>query len=1013
MPVHVHVPLHVRLVEPVTARELALLEKAVGDACRRALETARHEVVDARGNGRPVVVHREPLVFTGLTPAEGVREHAAEAVRRGLEYAVSASGLLRQRGTPVPRSGVPAQEPLDPGRVGGDASGSEGGAPEATYRIPSYDHGGAEVAVPLLHQQGGDRKDWVYLPYVGEVLSEKEALHAAWLAHLDRHGAVWKPEEHGHPGYAGLIMYKGKVIPALAWITNVTQVLDDGTLPYDTYDRECHAFPVLGLEQTGAGARSVLSSAGLARYYDLVRTDRPATLDSVDKRLLELLDEARQPGHPLRGAKARHRYAERLLEGAQGPSVVCEVVADRKLLAVMKDIVPARIRFVTAVPRPATAAARPAPGAARAGAGAARAGAGQRGPAQGQRGPARGRPGSRRSRRGRSGPGTSRARPSRAARTRGSRIGDRCPAGGPARGRDPAPGPPPGRARMRVRGHVHAELCRVISARAHAVGMASVKSTVTTQVAVRGDGKGNNGYLHLRPGPAPELGFMHRLAEAAAAVRELADEVEAVYQLPDNAPRIRQAGGGPLSHAAGWSLGFLKEVHSTLTDGCTHLYAETCRVLLLQQLRSSRTAIVQRSGPHVAASVQHFSQVLDVLGGSVVKLTVLLTALRHAERTGATGPVRTVLSVRERQYRPGYHEHHVLLPPPINHVSARTLTELADSRIERSGTVHLAVHGGRNWTAADLEAGINARRGLVNQVDPLFFQIGDLEEVFVSAQQDPAAAGAFLKNLLAQMYQANAEMTLKAGEPEGGAFFALEVSRRVEATSRRDARGLWFELSGIHAMADEELRPHARRLQEYVDGVNLALGRKYQADVAVKAFASVGVLVLGLLCAPLGAAAAGVITGAVSVSLAVSAYLDAQEKAGYQSVMDRRRCCTGRRSRPSSCPPRSGSRSPSSTSIRSPGAPRRSWAVPRRCGRSGRRAGARMAAASVRRRLVANMADELLEHALKQAVTQAVVMQVIDEVVTRVVTPAVQAWTREQGVRHGTWEPGPEDGEKR
>lgn len=823
MPVHVHVPLHVRLVEPVTARELVLLEQAVGDACRRALETARREVVDVRGTGRPVVVHREPLVFTGLTPAEGVREHAAEAVRRGLEYAVSASGLLRRRGTPAPRSGVPAEEPLDSRRVGADASG--GGAPEATYRIPSYDHGGAEVAVPLWHRQG-DRKDWVYRPYVGEILSEKEALHAAWVAHLDRHGAVWKPEEHGHPGYAGLVRYDGKVIPALAWITNVTQVLKDGTLE-GTYGTECHAFPLLGLEQGGADARSVLSSAGgLAPYYDLIRTDRPGTVDSIEKRLLELLDEAREPaGHVLRGAEARRRYAERLLEGAKGPSVLCEVFADRKLLAVMKDIVPARVRFVTAVPRPAAAAAQPA----QAGTGSAR---------QEAKPP----------------------KPSWPRSLTGKTLGCSPYEGEPEWRSLPRSGERLGAGMRHLARLLDVPECayagmftlncaQVISARARAVGLASLKSTVTTQVSVRSDGKGNNGYLHLRPGQAPELGLMHRLAEAARTVRELADEVALVYQLPDNAQRVRPSAGQPLTHAAGWSLNFLKEVHSTLKDGCTHLYAETCRVLLLQQLRSSRSAIEQRKGPHAEQSVQHFTKVLDVLGGSVVKLMVLLTALRHAERTGTTGPVHSVLSVRERRY---VNETEVLLPAPIDHVSARTLTELADSRIERGGVVYLAVHGGRNWTAPDLETGINARRGLANQVDPLFLQIGNLEDVFVSAQHDPASVGRFLKGLLAQMEQANTEMTQKAGEPEGGAFFALEVSRRVEGERHRDARGLWFKLSGIHAMADEELRPHARALQEYVDGVNLALGRKYQVDVAVKAFASVGVLVLGLLCAPLG-----------------------------------------------------------------------------------------------------------------------------------------------------------------
>ncbi|MFG3497640.1 hypothetical protein [Streptomyces sp. NPDC047928] len=984
MPLHVHVPLRVQLVEPVTARELTLLEKAVGDACRRALETARREVVDVRGSGRPVVIHHEPAVFTGLSPAEGVREHASEAVRRGLEYAVSASGLLRRRGTPAARTGVPAEEPLDPVRVAEDEAGT-------TYRIPSYDHSGEGVAVPFLHRQG-DRKDWVYLPFVGEVLSIEQAATAAWLAHLDRHGAVWQPDAHGHPGYAGLVAYEGRDVPALVWISGVTRILPDGSLPKETYDRTCQTFPLLRWQQTGPGARSAVPLAGgLAPYHDLVRTEQAGTVEAIGRLVLRLLDEARERAdHPLRDADARRGYAEKLLEEARGPSVLCEVRGDRKLFAVMKDTIPARIRFVTAVPRPAAAGAPPAPGAVKAGT--------------------------------RAGQGARPRKPSWPKAVTGETLGCRAYDGEPEWRSLPRSADRLGDGIRHLARLLDVPECayagmftlncaRVISARAHAVGMASVRSTVTTQVTVRGDGKGNNGYLHLRPGEAPELGFMRRLAEAAAAVRELADEVTLVYQLPDNAPRVRPGGGGPVSHAAGWSLGFLKEVHATLTDGCTYLYAETCRVLLLQQLRSSRTAIAQRRGPHARETLRHFSQVLDVLGGSVVKLQVLLNALRHAERTGVTGSVRTVLSVRERQYRPGDREHHMLLPPPISHVSARTLAELADSRIERGGAVYLAVHGGRNWTAADLEAGVNARRALVNQVDPLFFQIGNLEEVFTAVQRDPAAADAFLRNLLAQMAKANQEMTHKASEPEGGAFFALETSRWIEVEGGRDERGLWFHLSGIHAMADAELRPHTGALREYTDAVNLAIGRKYQADTVRKLAASAGVLVLGLLCAPLGAAAAGLITGAASVSLAIADHLDAQEKGRlYQSVMDPEALQSWQEVQAEQLSAAIGLAFSVFDAFQIAGGAKAIVGRAAQVWKVGRRAGRQMAVASVRRGLVANMADELLKHALGQAATQAMVMQVMDEAMTRLVGPVVQEWAREQGVQHGTWEPEPEPG---
>lgn len=120
---HVHVPIRVALVEPVTGHELTLLERAVGDACRTALLTARREFLDVRGSGRRIVVDRPDPVFTGRPAPPELRERAARAATRGVTAGISASGLLRRRPVPSVRA-----ELFDASRLGRDEDG-------ATYRI--------------------------------------------------------------------------------------------------------------------------------------------------------------------------------------------------------------------------------------------------------------------------------------------------------------------------------------------------------------------------------------------------------------------------------------------------------------------------------------------------------------------------------------------------------------------------------------------------------------------------------------------------------------------------------------------------------------------------------------------------------------------------------------------------------------------------------------------------------------------------------------------------------------
>ncbi|WP_030795958.1 hypothetical protein [Streptomyces sp. NRRL S-337] len=1038
MPLHVHLPLQVRLVEPITARELALLEQAVGDACRTALLTVRHEVVDVRGDGRRIVVDRPDPVFTGSIPAEGVREAAAAAVTRGLTRAISSSGLLQRKGMPQVRTEHRSDESLDASRVREHEGGS-------TYRIPSYDHGGEEAAVPLLDDRRAGKPASYWRPAAGQSLTLARALTVAWDAHVARNGAKWDPASCGYPGYAGLVSVKGGPAEAtLVWISQVDRIQPDGRILEGEYDPQYHPFELLKWQKTGGRAefhRDTLTG-DLGAYQELVRTDRPATVDELEKMTEELLDERHEPAsHPLRDPVARRRYAERLLSGAQGPRVICRVTGDQQLFATMRSNIQSPIRFVTALPpgppepkaktgpgqaappakRPAKPAPRPGvkPGSKPAPPKAPKKPPGAKGTAAGT--DAASRPGAGDDESVRGTPG----------RPQGKGRGNIWPLTGikgeeltcsPYAGEPSLLRLPYGVARLKegmlriarlldvpdnctYAGMFTVNCARLIATRAHGVGLATLKSDVTSEVTVRGDGKGNNGFLDLRPGQAPELQFMRMLGEVAGLVRELANDVAAMYEHPANAALVRPYAGQAGAQAASWGLQFLKDVREHLTTGCMYMYAETCRVLLLQQLRSSRAAIEERRGGHKEETLQHFTQALDVLGGSVVKLLVLRRAVRHAERTGVTGTVRQVLSARETKYRAGYHESHYEAPAPIAAVDAQTLSQLEGSRIEREATAYVAVHGGRSWTVGQLEEGINARRALVNQVDPIFFQVEDIEELLRSAHADPSHVWTYLTALLGRMATANEEMTRKTREEEGGAFFALETSHWIAKEGGKDHRGIQYTLKGIHGMADEELRPYVGGLPEYALGVNLAIGRKAHLDTVLKVAGTVGIVVLALLCAPLGATVAGLISGAASVALAYRDYQEAEEqKQLYRSLEDPEALLRWQEVETAQLMAAIGLAFAvfdlGHTAMSAKIVGRAAQTV--KAARQAAHAAERTVAKQVWHNIVANTTEELLKHALAQAVTQIVITEVMDTITAKVLGPVIMEWSREQGLLHGT-----------
>jgi hypothetical protein len=294
----------------------------------------------------------------------------------------------------------------------------------------------------------------------------------------------------------------------------------------------------------------------------------------------------------------------------------------------------------------------------------------------------------------------------------------------------------------------------------------------------------------------------------------------------------------------------------------------------------------------------------------------------------------------------------------------------------------------------------------------LFFQVEDLEALFASATS-PEAVRRYLTDLLADMAKANALMTRRTLDEEDGGDFALEASQYLRRTGGRDARGLAFELQGLHALADEQLRPPARGDLLYAEGVNRALRRRADRDDLVHLFATAGIIMLGVLCAPLGATVVSLVTGVARIAVAVRDVVEAgrlgeeyraferpEEVLHWQEVQVAG--LTATLSIIFSVFDVVGIGAAVGRSARELVAAAR--IAPAAVEGTGASAVLSVAQQQIRRVAVQGLTREVLEQALRQAAHEVAVVAVMETLLPLVVTPVLAAWLQRKAGEHGTLE---------
>ena len=572
----------------------------------------------------------------------------------------------------------------------------------------------------------------------------------------------------------------------------------------------------------------------------------------------------------------------------------------------------------------------------------------------------------------------------------------------------------------------------VIGARARSVGVRAIQSADTTDVSVRVDGSGNNGYVHVRPGDSAQLADLRLLARIGAELHEFARAVIDRYSRAPTGEQLRAAGS-----AGGWELRFLEALAAALGDAFEVVFSETCRVLLLAQLRSSARGIAGRQQAF-PATLTVFTQSVDAFGPRIVQFSALRRALEHSIQMRRTGTVREVLNTTTARPVPVGEKHgnvenddapipaepqfeggRIEIAAPLQDYPEAVLAVIENLRVSGSRARRTVDFMGRTWTVEDLGGEINKRRSVLNHTDPLFFQIGDITEVFSGSGDDHDRTRKFLADLLEDMAAANEAMRRKASHEADGAEFAVGAAQYVRQVGGTDWRGLTFELHGLHLLADEQLRPVVGGDRLYAEGLNRALRHKADLDDVLGLAASAGVIVLGLLCAPLGAVAASAITGLAGIGLAWHDVDEAMQKTeAYRSLdVD-----------PALLQRWEDVQAAQITALLSVafsvfdvghvgkaahelvGAVR---LLPKAVERAGMAGAAREAFAATRRAALKNLSAEVLQKAAREAVQAGAVAAVMGELLPRVISPALVPWLEEQARLNGSLTPVEQDDVRR
>lgn len=419
----------------------------------------------------------------------------------------------------------------------------------------------------------------------------------------------------------------------------------------------------------------------------------------------------------------------------------------------------------------------------------------------------------------------------------------------------------------------------MLRARADSIGAAADADQKGTLVQVRRPASaqaqaGETGApgVRFRPTASRAVQLLRRLAQAAARIAQLRAMVRTTYL---DGPGRAALTGDYATNPVSWVLRFEEMMQPALEEAVGAIFTQTCQVLMLQLLASSADQIAARK-QNLKAYAPVFADVVVRRLSDVGGLTALRDRLRTHELAQHAG--EAAARFRDAQLEQAgdtENEGAAALAAWANaaHAMAEAFQSAHDlgyspgeagEIIVQDGVARIRDTNGFLWTRVALERAIFQARGDAESIDPLIQQLADIPDVVNRFRANPASAERLLGDMLEEMARLNAQ---KQTEARGDPLFGLQAGRIQESAETNQVPGLLYALSGIHLLAHEQIAEFFEGEPIYRDGVDFAfateLGKQGLEHFAV----FTGLVLLAVLCPP-AAFVAGVEVALVEVDRA-------------------------------------------------------------------------------------------------------------------------------------------------
>lgn len=410
--------------------------------------------------------------------------------------------------------------------------------------------------------------------------------------------------------------------------------------------------------------------------------------------------------------------------------------------------------------------------------------------------------------------------------------------------------------------------CDSQSARAFSVSEYAMGETQTGFLQPVQPKPGSLGLFEFIPAVSPAVQFMRHLAGVTPRISDLVRLIHVIYSKPEHSQKVL---ADRYASYSGWFIDFGSTINGMQKRAVGYIFAMTCRVLLMQLLRSSRKGIDDR-----LKNIEAYSTIFEEL------IRLQLSDLSELSRL--RDELRREVSDKDKLKEVGeelmmtWQDARKAIVATFDFRSPFAGIPIGTSQsiiVAPDGTKGIRDSKGNVWTIEQLDRAIALQRDTINQIDPLIPQITMDSEVLGRFVRNPQGTREELEKLLTEMRTNNIAIVAQNRSDPTYGFRAGSINRNIgDAT----IPGTYYQLNGVHAITHELIAEFFQGSVFYALGVNSLLMTQegWEDFKMITEFA--GVMLLAVL-----APAEFVVGGALSIYH----YEEAQEKKKlFQSQLD-------------------------------------------------------------------------------------------------------------------------------